>query len=228
MLAGLGRLLQEIVFPTRCVGCSSPEGWLCDRCLALTGRLPVDRCRICAAPLNGSERCRHCWDYRPAFDRIMVERPFVGPVREAIHRFKFQNARYLALTLATLVSPELSLLPDGGTVLAVPLHKDRLRERGYNQSGLIAGQLALLLGLSLADNLLVRTRPTKPQVGLPPAERRVNVQGAFAVADGVAIPKAVLLVDDVVTTGSTMSECARVLKAAGVERVIGAAIARAV
>ena len=228
MLSQLGRLLQEIVFPTRCVGCSSPEGWLCERCLAITGLLPSNRCRLCAAPYSGGDRCRNCRDYRPAFERMLVERPFVGPVREAVHQFKFENVRYLAPTLAALMSDELSTLPEGTTVLAVPLHKDRLRERGYNQSGLIAGQLALRLGLLLADNLLVRTRPTKPQMSLPPAERRLNVKGAFAAVEGALMPKIVLLVDDVVTTGSTMSECAGVLKAAGVERVIGAAVARAV
>ena len=228
MLAALGRLLQEIVFPTRCVSCRSPDDWLCNRCLDITGRLLVDRCWLCAAPFDDEILCRHCTHHQPAFERILVERPFSGPLRHAIHRFKFESGRSLAATLTTTMSRAIGELSTDTAVVPVPLHHHRLNERGYNQSSLLARLLSVEYGLSMAERILVRIRHTKAQMSLPPADRRRNVRGAFATVAGAEMPESVLLVDDVVTTGSTVDECARVLRAAGVERVTVAAIARAV
>ena len=227
-LAALGRILQEIVFPTRCVSCSSPQSWLCARCLDITGRLVVDRCWLCAAPFEDEILCRICTHFQPAFERILVERPFIGPLRHAIHRFKFESGRSLADTLAATMSREIGELSTETAVVPVPLHHNRLDERGYNQSSLLARILSADYGLTMAEGIMVRIRDTMAQMSLPPVERRRNVRGAFATVAGVEMPKSVLLVDDVVTTGSTVDECARVLKAAGVERVTVAAIARTV
>lgn len=221
-------MLQEVVFPTRCVSCASPESWLCARCLDITGFLLVDRCWLCATPFEDEILCRNCTHFQPAFERILVERPFIGPLRHAIHRFKFENGRSLASTLATTMSREIGELSSETAVVPVPLHHNRLNERGYNQSSLLARILSAEYGLPFADRIAVRIRETKSQMSLPPDERRRNVRGAFATVDGIKMPKNVLLVDDVVTTGSTVDECARVLRAAGVERVTVAAIARAV
>ena len=228
MLSALGRMLQEVVFPTRCVSCASPESWLCARCLEITGFLVVDRCWLCATPFDDEILCRICTHFQPAFERILVERPFNGPLRHAIHRFKFESGRSLASTLATTMSREIGEMASETAVVPVPLHHNRLTERGYNQSSLLARKLAEEHSLRLAENITERVRDTKSQMNLPPPERRRNVRGAFATVAGVKMPKSVLLVDDVVTTGSTVDECARVLRAAGVEKVTVAAIARAV
>ena len=228
MLATLGRMLQEVVFPTRCVSCSSPDSWLCARCLDNTGLLVVDRCWLCAAPFEEEILCRICTHFQPAFERILVERPFDGPLRHAIHRFKFESGRSLAATLAATMSSTIGELSPDTAVVPVPLHHTRLNERGYNQSSLLARLLAVQYGLQLTERVMVRIRDTKAQMSLRPDERRRNVRGAFATIAGVEVPKSVLLVDDVVTTGSTVDECARVLKAAGAERVTVAAVARAV
>ena len=228
MLAALGRMLQEVVFPTRCVSCSSPESWLCARCLDITGQLLVDRCWLCAAPFEDEILCRICTHFQPAFERILVERPFVGPLRHAIHRFKFESGRSLADTLAATMSREIGELSTDTAIVPVPLHHNRLDERGYNQSNLLGQKLATEYRLPLEERIMARIRDTKAQMSLPPVERRRNVRGAFATIAGVEMPKRVLLVDDVVTTGSTVDECARILKAAGVERVTVAAIARTI
>lgn len=112
-------------------------------------------------------------------------------------------------------------------IIPVPLHRSRLRERGFNQAVLLGSVLSHQLSLSIMTNVLGRTRPTEPQIELPAAERRLNVKGAFAVTrpDSVA-GKRVLLLDDVMTTGSTMDECAKELKKAGAAAVIAVTIAR--
>ncbi len=221
-------MLQEFIFPTRCVSCSSPESWLCARCLNTTGLLPVDRCWLCATPFEDEVLCRRCTHFQPAFDRILVDRPFNGPLRHAIHRFKFERGRSLAATLATTMSGAIGELPTDTTVVPVPLHQNREHERGYNQSSLLARVLSAEHELPFADNIAARIRDTKAQMSLPPDERRRNIRGAFGTVAGVEMPKYVLLVDDVVTTGSTVDECARALRLAGVEKVTVAAIARAV
>ena len=118
-----------------------------------------------------------------------------------------------------LTKPEL-LLP-------VPLHRTRLRQRGYNQALELAKPLARLLGVPLCRDLLQRQRGTAAQTELDAVARRRNVRGAFAVRAGVALPTHVAILDDVMTTGATLAECARVLKRAGVQRVDVWALARA-
>jgi ComF family protein len=119
------------------------------------------------------------------------------------------------------------------TVVPVPLHRDRRRERGYNQAEALARGLMVELGkgkrgVELDSRCLQKILATPPQTGLSPAERRENVRGAFAVSDAHSLKdQAVVLIDDVMTTGATLSACARVLKAAGARRVVALTLARA-
>jgi ComF family protein len=212
MLAPYERLL-DLVFPPRCAGCRRRTELLCAACVERCGRLrreqrPGTR-RVLPQALLATVEGIHEYD---------------APLREAILALKYRRRRRLAEPLGMLF---VAGLPEhiGGceAVVAVPLHRTRERERGFNQSVLLAHMVARALGKPVAAGL-ERVRPTAQQVGLDHAARKANVRGAFAWRAGVA-PRSVLLIDDVLTTGSTMRECARALRAAGVREVHGLALA---
>ena len=150
-----------------------------------------------------------------------------GAMREAIHAVKYQTVRATAPILGRLLGRWIQATPvPGEFVVPVPLHKRRLRSRGYNQSELLAEELGKLSGLPVGEAVLVRTRDTPPQVSLSGREERVrNVEGSFSCVGGVEGRK-ILLVDDVVTTGSTLSACGSALRASGADSVWGVALAR--
>jgi ComF family protein len=150
-----------------------------------------------------------------------------GALQTAIHRFKYSNLRPLAAPLGELASDYLidHRLPVD-TVVPVPLHSRRLRERGYNQAALLAGEIGRAAQMTVVDDVLQRVRSTAPQVGLSAAQRRENVRGAFQCTNASLKDRNVLLVDDVCTTGATMESCSIALRAAGVGVVWGLALAR--
>jgi ComF family protein len=156
-----------------------------------------------------------------------------GPLREAIHKLKYQGDSPLAKPLARLLSEALSnddpwAALDGNppVIMPVPLHHKKERARGYNQSVLLARELARITGWSMQGGL-VRVKETKPQVGLSAEERQRNVAEAFTW-QGDSLNAPVLLVDDVCTTGATLSQCAAALKAAGVGQIYAVTVAKAV
>jgi ComF family protein len=156
---------------------------------------------------------------------------FEGTLRAAILRLKYGRRRALGRELGSYLSEHLASGPFVGVqpsvVVPVPLHASRLRERGFNQSELIAREVAAALGAPLAADALLRTRRTRPQVELRATERAANIHGAFDVrSPGLVEGAAVLLVDDVLTSLSTANECARVLKNAGARAVLVAGVAR--
>jgi ComF family protein len=156
---------------------------------------------------------------------------FTPPLRAAIHAFKYQNQPELAPLLARYLvaiyaqAPWQTLAQPITAVVPVPLHEQRLRERGYNQSELLAEHFCRAVGLPLQPNWLARIRETRQQVGLAPNERRTNVQGAFRATEAVAGQR-LLLVDDVNTTGSTLRACAATALAAGASAVFALTLAQ--
>jgi ComF family protein len=149
-------------------------------------------------------------------------------VRQAVHYLKYRSLKALAPSLAQLLKGYLDTAPLPGEVLVpVPLHPRRLRERGYNQSGLLARELGKLTGLRVVEGSLHRLRNTPPQArATSVAVRRSNVAGAFASGDHQLQQKQVLLIDDVCTTGATLDACAVALKTAGATSVWGLTLAR--
>jgi ComF family protein len=163
----------------------------------------------------------------PRIDGIRAVGFLEGSLQTAIHRFKYSNVRPLAVPLGRLASQYLEENPlPVKIIVPVPLHSHRLRDRGYNQSELVAKQLGSTTGMRVVTNVLLRVRSTIPQVGLRADQRRENVKGAFRCADTSLKGQDVLLVDDVCTTGATLEACSVALQQAGASHVWGLALAR--
>jgi ComF family protein len=162
------------------------------------------------------------------FDQAVSVGQFEGPLREAIHQFKYRPCRSLGKPLGEWMVDRIKVLASIDMIVPVPLHARRLRQRGFNQSLLLAHRMSKRYGVPLSSDNLLRVRPTRPQVELTGDERIVNVAGAFALLRPFEIEtKNIILIDDVFTTGATMNECAGVLKAAGAAQVTAFTLARA-
>lgn len=220
------RGLLELVFPPACQVCRNGGTFpLCAtcRCAFRLVRPPV--CQKCGKPLQGQPdllfTCIPCRHRRLYFAAARAAGIYDGTLRDAIHALKFRSGRALAAPLGSLMAACAAgaRLPAAQLVIPVPLHRRRLRERGYNQSELLAAEVSDRLGLPVRSDVLLRRQTTEAQSALTLEERRANVRGAFIAAralDG----QTVLLVDDVLSTGFTASECARVLRQAGAGQVI--------
>jgi len=188
-------------------------------------------CYRCSEPLTAGRVCQRC-AYTP-LALTSIRSPFLmeGPIREAIHQLKYRNLRALAPTLAGLMAEYWTREGLGrfDCLVPVPLHRGRLRERGYNQSELLARGLSKLTGLPVVSGSLVRQRAGLPQARASSAEeRRSSVQGAFLARGRGLDDKRVLLVDDVCTTGATLDACARALQEAGAKEILALTLAREV
>jgi ComF family protein len=219
----------DLVFPARCPVCETVLGDgrrdpLCGACWTAIERVAPPVCDACGLPFavfvgsavaSRGGRCGECASMPPAFDWARAGGVYAGPLREAVQRLKFARKPALARPLATLVLEQWAeRLPSVDAVVPVPLARARERERGFNQAGLLAERLAGRLGCRVQARWLARARDTRPQTDLDATERRANVRGAFVASSAVA-GRRLVLVDDVLTTGATVGECARVLRAAG-------------
>ncbi len=221
----LRRALLDLLFPPRCVICRSAGEWLCAACRAEINKVQPPICSRCGRPLNG-EPCPYCQILPLQIDGMRAVAFFEGVMREAIHRFKYHRQTELAATFGEMLNDYLAAnaLPFDA-IIPVPLHRDRECARGYNQSLLLARELAARHPLDLWEDVLMRVRPTRAQVELDAIERRENVRDAFAAIDRVADTR-VLLIDDVCTTGATMEACGIALKRCRAKSVWGLALAR--
>jgi len=219
--------LLDLLLPTRCVVCDRNAGWLCAACLEQIERIEPPVCPLCGQPTTRPGRCRSCQLTPPRIDGIRAVGFLEGSLQTAIHRFKYSNVRPLAVPLGKLASEylEKNHLPVQ-TIVPVPLHSRRLRDRGYNQAELLAEQIGSAMGMRVVSDVLLRVRSTIPQVGLKADQRRKNVKGAFQCAGTSLKGQDVLLVDDVCTTGATLEACSIALRESGVRNVWGLVLAR--
>jgi ComF family protein len=226
--AKLKREALDLLFPKWCIGCGREGDFICASCRKLLPRLIPPLCPRCGRPQPEGRLCPGCASWQATIDGIRAPFRFEGLVRTAIHQLKYRNLRALSKTLAGFLGDYLDASPLPAAVLVpVPIHDQRLRERGYNQSRLLAQELSKLSGLPLVADCLIRKRPAPPQARTGTvAERRSNVAGAFACRDQRLESEAVLLIDDVATSGATLDACAAALKEAGASSVWGLTLAR--
>jgi ComF family protein len=229
---------MELFLPPACLLCGErlPAGAsatdFCPICRDSMPQPAPARCPVCAVAhrtLTPSlHHCESCLRQQPPFARVFAVGPYTGTLQEAIQRFKYRGQLPLERPLGALLAE--TLLTGGGQrpdlVIPVPLHKDRLRERGYNQALQLARQLGRRLRVPVAADLLRRVRATATQQGLDAVARKSNLRGAFAVTAPVT-GQQLLLVDDVLTTGATVRECAHALRTAGAAAVEVAVLGRA-
>ena len=221
-----------MLWPPRCLLCGEPGHGGRDLCVACVAMLPWNRsaCGSCAMPLPPVESdpasaptCGACLRRAPPLDQVLAACVYAMPLDRLLPRLKFHRdlaaGRLLAQLMAEAFAPAVQAWPRTASLLPIPLHRARLRQRGYDQALELARPLSHALGLPLLADGLRRVRVTLPQSRLDSAQRRRNLKDAFAARAGPALPAHVVLVDDVMTTGATLHAAAAALRRAGVARV---------
>lgn len=221
LLAGLG-LLEG-----RCPGCQDTlEGaFLCERCAQALAFRSRGYCTVCGVLFDHPEaepvRCSTCRSKPPPWNRVVFHGEYRDRMQELVWAFKY-HGHFGAARILGRLSLEAALargIEQPEVIVPVPLHWRRLIRRGFNQSVELARPLARHFGMRVNTGALARTRYTRSQASLTRSQRRANIAGAFRADPAEVKGRSVLLVDDVMTTGSTMEECGRVLAAAGAQRV---------
>lgn len=218
------QFIQTIFYPPSCQLCGTRTGESLDLCAGCRRDLPLagDGCRHCGRSLAGGTEttvCGACQRHPPPFRRTLALAHYQPPVDRLVQRLKFSRQLGIARLLGTLMAEraaDIDPLPQA--LIPVPLHPRRLRERGFNQSLEISRTLGRHLGVPVLDRVCYRRRPTPAQSGLPARARRANVRGAFGTRNLPNLER-VAIVDDVMTTGSTVAELAHTLRRRGVGEI---------
>ena len=217
------------VYPPVCGGCSKlGERW-CTSCQNQVVQLDWELCPKCGTPEPGGILCHACQISPPPYQAVRSWGKYSGSLRDAIHRLKYKQDIGIAEALSKHLIELLNILNWSIDILTVvPLGPKRMLERGYNQSSLLARPVSLATGIPFQPGALVRSRETPSQVGLSANDRHENMKDAFIAKPNLVVNKVVLIVDDVATTGSTITSCSQALVAAGASYVYGLTLARAV
>ena len=236
--------LVDLVYPPCCLVCGErlDEGVFCEQCTQGIKAVPPPFCDRCGAPISPDRRvCGRCEQGPgPPYEWSQALGQYTGTLREAIHRLKYNGKRALAEPLGMLLEASIDSsssplirrdLPNGqaafDVVVPVPLDAWRMRRRGFNQAERIARVVARERGWRVEADSIVRVRRTRSQTALAPDARIENVRGAFAARSSMCFAgRTVLIVDDVVTTGSTVTACADAARSAGATRICVVALAR--
>lgn len=234
------RTFLHVIFPSTCANCKTrlwddPIPFVCRACWETVIPISGPCCPHCGGPFTSpvalqyspSHECGACRNKPPAFTQTWSLFPYQSPLKEAIILFKYRGKRSLTKPFLQAIIPALPTLPTIDVLMPVPLHPQRLREREYNQSLLLAHGLSQHLQIPLVLSCLLRIKATVPQTSLSRKERLTNLHRVFAIDDATRIKdKRILLIDDVFTTGTTLHECAKALRKAGSGPVYGLTLAR--
>jgi ComF family protein len=218
------RWALDFALPPRCAGCGTIVGEVhsfCPDCWRQIEFLGDSGCSTCGVPLQGTEAtsCGACLARPPRIARTRAAVVYDELSRGLAIRLKYGRKVAIARTMARYMAP-LVARGDNAVLVPVPLHRARLWQRGFNQSALVASEISRRLGISTDPFLIRRIKRTPPLKGMSPLQRRKAVAGAFKVPDRRTVEgRTIILVDDVLTTGSTAEACARTLKRAGAARV---------
>lgn len=218
------RWALDFALPPRCAGCGAIVGEthsFCAECWKQIEFLGDGGCAICGMPLHATEaeRCGACLARPPRIARTRSAVAYGDLARSLAIKLKYGRKVAVARTMARYMAPLVNA-GENAVFIPVPLHRTRLWRRGFNQSALVASELSRRLDIASAPSALRRVKRTPPLKGMSPLQRRKTVAGAFRIADKAAVAgKTVVLIDDVLTTGSTAEACARTLKRAGAARV---------
>jgi ComF family protein len=238
---GIFSKFLELVYPPKCHICQGflisdgdGAGHICADCFESLVRITSPLCPVCGTPfisrVEQDHLCGDCLRNKPYFDALAAPFLYEGGIMDAIHQIKYNGRTYIAGSVgefAASLAKERFGDTNGFLMMPVPLHPKRLKERGFNQSLILARAIAQGLEIEIDFLSLRRIKYTQPQTGLKKIERRRNVRGAFGLAGSPDLKgKTVILVDDVATTGSTLNECAKVLKKGGCKKVFCLALAR--
>ena len=242
MIMSMFRQASRLLLPMDCTTCAQPLAddpvpFFCRRCWAMIRPLRGPSCPRCHRPFaspsalsySPTHECQDCRTREPQYSRVWAPYAYCSPLQDAIALFKYRGKVALADALAALLIQALPDRLEFDVLMPIPLHSNRLRQREFNQSLLLADRIGPARGLPVSYRNLIRTVDTDPQISLPRAARLQNLRKAFALRKPQDIAGArILLVDDVFTTGTTASECARVLLKAGAKQVGVLALARSV
>ena len=223
----------DLFFPVNCkcmfCNCETPEFGICDKCLSELPFIKSPTCDKCGGENHGRGAvCIECKGREHYFDKTYCVFHYTGDVRDKIVNFKQGGKKYLGYSFAWLVEKKyLEIEENIDIIIPVPINESRLKERGFNQSEVLCEEL---LPTGKVDNsILIRVNDTPHQTGLSRENREKNLKDCFRLVDSKKIKgKNILIVDDIYTTGSTLNECARLLKIKGANKVIGLCLARAV
>lgn len=217
----------DLLYPPVCAGCGAAGSSWCRECQQRVNILDGNLCDVCGLPQEKPGTCEGCLTDRPRYRSLRAWTVFEDPVRSALHKLKYRRDFSMGDAIAAAMLPFAQKLAwNADLIVPVPLGKHRLRERGYNQVAMIAKPLAMGLGVKYFPKALMRRKETRSQVGLSREERKLNVQSVFQAHPGVR-GKIVLIIDDVSTTGSTLSSGAEAFYASGARDVYALTVARA-
>lgn len=241
--------ILDLLFPRFCVGCKKEGEFICCQCFKKIGASANNLCPLCQGRPTERKRtklgllCREC-KLNSSFQRILSVGSYNDPVlRELIHAFKYNSVKEISIPLGILIKRLIKiktknifsrLNKDKTIIVSIPLHPRRLRERGFNQSEILAEKLSEHTGFPVAKNIIIRGRASLPQADIKDKNKEVqiqkrkqNIKNAFKVVEPEAIEgKNVILVDDVATTCATLEECALALKQKGAKKIWGFVVAK--
>ncbi|MCX6763699.1 MAG: ComF family protein [Candidatus Moranbacteria bacterium] len=235
MLTKVKNIILDTLFPIFCLACRKDNFWLCEECLKKIKVLDLQVCPVCERYITEKgESCPKCKPLSPLKSLIVAAKYQEDNISKLVHLYKYNFIQDLREPLGKLLVQAIlkSQIDIPDFIIPVPLHRRRLRWRGFNQAELLADYVSANLTPGLVipvlKNILIRKKYTSPQMKVKNYwERQKNIQAAFAIQDNTEIKnRRVLLIDDIATTGSTLFECAKVLKESGAKKIYAAVIAR--